>query len=96
MLLVDDLIFGGLRFVLDKIARAVDQELNDETAVREQLLNAQMRAELGEISERDFRKLERALLARLRAIRDRRTGGSEAPGDFKVTGVEATLGGDEP
>lgn len=92
------MFIGGLRFVLDKIASAVDTELNDDTALREQLLAAQMRVELGEMTEGEFEEFEADILARLREIRDRRQGATAAslsPKDYKVTGVEASIGGDE-
>ena len=99
MILLDSLLMGGIRFVLDKVAQAVDREMNDETFVRDQLLDAQMRLELGEIGEREFARLEADLLARLREIRARQRGGSDAipsvAGEYKLTGVEATVVGDE-
>jgi hypothetical protein len=94
MLLIDSLLFGGIRFVLDKLAAAVDRELNDDAALREQLLAAQMRLELGELSEKEFRELESDILARLREIRERRQGTGPAalsPNDYKVTGIEASV-----
>ena len=51
MFILDSLLTGGLRFVFDKIAAAVDNETMDDTALREQLLDAQMRLELGEITD---------------------------------------------
>jgi hypothetical protein len=98
MFLLDSLLVGGLRFVLDKVAAAVDTELNDETALREQLLAAQMRLELGEITQQEFDVIETDLLARLREIRDRRQGSEAAtlsPQDYTITGIEATFEGDE-
>ena len=98
MFILDSLLIGGLRFVLDKVAAAVDTELNDDTALREQLLAAQMRLELGEIEQDEFDRLESDLLARLREIRERRQGGEAAtlsPKDYTVTGIEASFGGDE-
>ena len=95
MFLLDSLLIGGLRFVLDKVAWAADEELNDDQALRQQLLDAQMRAELGEISEQEFAAIETGILERLREIRERRGGSPGEPGDFRVTGVEASFGGDE-
>ena len=97
MFILDTVLIGGLRFVFDKIAAAVDTELNDDTALREQLLAAQMRVELGEMSEEEFADLEADVLARLREIRDRRQGGGAAisPKDYKVTGIEASFEGDD-
>jgi hypothetical protein len=88
MFILDSLFIGGIRFVLDKIAAAADEELNDDAALREQLLAAQMRVELGEMSEQEFAALEAVLLDRLREIRERREGGTSGQADFKITGVE--------
>src|SRR3954469_17895563 len=76
IILLDSLLVGGIRFVLDKIVTAVDEEMNDEKSLREELLAAQMRVELGEMDEADFVDLERAILARLREIRDAQRGES--------------------
>lgn len=95
MFILDSILIGSIRFVLDKIAAAVDEQMNDDAALREQLLNAQMKVELGEMSEEEFASLEQSILARLRDIRESREGGPRETGDFKVTGVEATFGGDE-
>jgi hypothetical protein len=98
MFLVDTLLVGGIRFVLDKIATAVDTEMNDDSALREQLLAAQMRVELGEMSQEQFNQLEAEILARLREIRTQRQGGAAAtlsPNDYTITGIEATFEGDE-
>jgi hypothetical protein len=98
MFLLDTMLIGGLRFVFDKIAAAVDTELNDDTALREQLLAAQMRVELGEMSEGEFAAFEADILERLRDIRDRQQGSAAAslsPKDYTVTGIETTFGGDD-
>ena len=94
MLIIDSLLISGIRFVLDKVAAAVDTELNDDTALREQLLAGQMRVELGEMSQEDFAALEADILARLREIRERRQGADAAtlsPQDYRITGIEATV-----
>jgi hypothetical protein len=97
LFILDTLLVGGLRFVFDKIAAAVDTELNDDTSLRDQLLAAQMRVELGEMSQEEFASLEADILQRLRDIRERRQGSDAAvsPSDYKVTGIEATFEGDE-
>ena len=96
MFILDSILIGGLRFVFDKIAAAVDTELNDDTHLREELLAAQMRVELGELTPEEFADLEADILARLRDIRDRRQGSGPAvlsPQDYKITGIEATFEG---
>ena len=91
MLILDSLLIGGIRFVLDKVAAAVDQEMNDEGRLREELLAAQMRYELGEMSDEEFAEFEEDILLRLREIREREreeAGGAGAmsfqPGAFDV------------
>ena len=96
MLIIDTLLIGGIRFVLDKVAAAVETEMNDDTALREQLLAAQMRVELGELSEAEFAVFEADILARLREIRDRRQGSGPAalsPSDYRIAGIEASFEG---
>ena len=98
MFILDSMLIGGLRFVFDKIAAAVDTELNDDTALREQLLAAQMRMELGEMTQAEFDELEADILARLREIRDRRQGAGAATlssKNYRITGIDATFEGDE-
>jgi hypothetical protein len=97
VILLDALLIGGIRFVLDKVVTAVDREMNDDSFLRDQLLDAQMRLELGEIDEAEFARLEADLLGRLREIRERQRGQSDVavPADYRVTGVEATFVGDE-
>jgi muramoyltetrapeptide carboxypeptidase LdcA involved in peptidoglycan recycling len=92
MIILDTLFVGGLRFVLSKIAEVVDAEMNDEGRLREELLAAQMQVELGEMSAKKFARLERKILARLRELRQ---AAGKAPGDMKVTGVEARAWDDE-
>lgn len=96
MFILDTVLIGGLRFVFDKIAAAVDTELNDDTHLREQLLAGQMRLELGEISEQEYADLEADLHQRLRDIKERQQGtASFSPSEYKITGIDATFEGDE-
>src|SRR5207249_10282626 len=74
MFLIDDLLLfpvSGFKLILGQIQKIVDQELNDETVIKEQLLELQLRLELEEISEEEFAKHEAELFARLRAIKAR-------------------------
>jgi hypothetical protein len=91
MFILDTLLVGSLRFVLDKIAAAADAEARDETPLREQLLEAQMRLELGEISEEEFAAVESDVLARIREIRESQQAITLASPDVKVTGIEADV-----
>jgi hypothetical protein len=98
VLIIDSLIISGVRFVLDKVAAAVETEMNDDSVLRERLLDAQMRVELGEMTEQEFDEFETDILARIREIKERQRGGESAvisPKDMKVTGIEASFEGDE-
>lgn len=97
MFLLDDLLIGGLRFVLDKVATVVDQEMNDESHLHQTLMEAQMRLEHGEISEDEFAGIERTVIDRLREIRDAREGGAPSltDDDVRISSVEITGPDDE-
>src|SRR5688500_10767046 len=92
-----------LGWVFNTLTTAAEAEMNDDTALREQLLEAEMRREMGEISDEAFEEIEADLLARIREIRQRREGGTgpltvgaqpiETTGDSTFQ-VEATVSGD--
>ena len=74
MFLIDDLLLApvnGFKFILGQIQKMADQELNDDSVIKDQLLELQMRYELEEISDEDFKVREAELFARLRAIKMR-------------------------
>ena len=91
MIILDTLLVGGIKFVLGKLVAAVEAELNDDSVYREELLAAQMKLELGEITDEEFAETERQLLDAIREVRERRTGAQEDPGELKITGIEASL-----
>ncbi len=95
MIILDTLLIGSLRVVLDKIVAAAEAEANDDTALREQLLEAQMRLELGEISESEFAETERDVLARLRDLKGGTPGALTMTRTGTVVDVE-TYGDDQP
>ncbi len=88
MLILDSLLIGGLRFVLDKIVAAAEAEMQDDSALREQLLEAQMRLELGEIDEAEFRTIEGDVLAQIREIKSRQPGAVALSSSDRIVGVE--------
>jgi hypothetical protein len=94
VILIDSLLIGGIRFVFDKLAQAVDAELTDDTVLREELLAAQMRLELGEITEEEFAETEASLLRRIREVREKHTA-TPAAGELRIAGVDAEFAGEE-
>jgi hypothetical protein len=86
--ILDSLLIGGLRFVLDKVVAAAEAEMNDDTALRDQLLEAQMRLELGEISDDEFAAIEKDVLAAIREIKRPQQGALTMSAKDKITGVD--------
>jgi len=76
MFLLDSLMIDGISWVLKTVTTAAEAEMNDDTALREQLLAAEMQRELGEITDEEFADIERDLLTRIREIKERSEGGS--------------------
>jgi hypothetical protein len=98
MLLIDDLLLApinGFKFILGQIQKLADQELNDDTVIKEQLLELQMRLELDEVSEEDFRVREAELFARLRAIKARQLDLLHQVHTAESSTFEIEVGGDE-
>ncbi|BCS31990.1 hypothetical protein TBR22_A11940 [Luteitalea sp. TBR-22] len=98
MFLIDSLLVGGLRFVLDKVALAVDQERDEVRLLQEELVAAQMAVELGEIGDEEFLAREQDIIAALREARARREDPLQAgdgQGALRVGEVAVTFGGDD-
>jgi hypothetical protein len=89
MFILDRLLVGGIRFVLDKVSSVADAELNDADRLGEQLLLAQMQLELGEIDEEEFAGIEADILPRLREARN---SGSSEPGLSVTVSVDMLPG----
>ena len=95
-------MISGIQWALKTVVAAAEAEMNDDTALREQLLEAEMRREMGEIPDDEFAVLEADLLGRIREIKERREGaGPLAFGDQPIETspdsrfeVEASLSGD--
>jgi uncharacterized membrane protein len=70
--IIDDILLSPLRFTLwiaEKLKENAYNEMTDESKVHEELLQLQMRHEIGEISEEEYEKKETRLMERLEAIR---------------------------
>jgi hypothetical protein len=76
MFILDSLMISGISWTLQTVLTAAEAEMNDDMALREALLEAEMRREMGEISDDEFAEVEADLLARIREIKERREGGS--------------------
>jgi hypothetical protein len=96
VLVIDSLLISPIKCVLDKVAEAVDAELDDDTNLKEELLAAQRKLELGEISDEEFSAIETEVLARLREIREARGEGQGLSMGSKVVGAEVSFDVDIP
>jgi Gas vesicle protein G len=93
--ILDTLLIGSLRFVLDKVVAAAEAEMQDDSVLREQLLEAQMRLELGEMSAGEFAAIEQDLLARIREIKSRRQGALTMSPRDTIAGIDIETYEDE-
>jgi hypothetical protein len=61
----------GVIWIAEKLNEQAEKELYGEDAVRGQLMELELRYDLGEISEDEYLAAEEALLARLKVSRER-------------------------
>ena len=95
MFLLDSLLIGGIRFVLDKVSTIAEQELNDPERQRERLLEAQLKLETGEITDAEFAAIEADVFERIRAIKARTQAQDVVIDDeHRVAGVEISVNDD--
>jgi hypothetical protein len=94
--ILDSLLIGGIRFVLEKVVAAAEAEAQDDSALREQLLEAQMKLELGELNDAEFAAIERDILEQIREIKGARQGALTMTPQDKITGVEVETYHDDP
>lgn len=98
MFLIDDILLApvsGFKFILSQIQKMADQELNDDTLIKEQLIELQMRLELDEISEADYQEREAELFARLRALKMRQLDLLHQAHTAESSSFVIEVGGDE-
>jgi len=96
--LIDDLLLmpvTGFKFILSQIQSIADRELNDESGIKSQLLELQMRLELEEISEEDYKEQEADLFARLRAVKQQQMELLGQVHTAKSSSLVIETGGDE-
>ena len=61
----------GIVWIAEKVAEQADKELYDADKVRGQLIELELRYDLGEFGEEEYLAAEEALLEWLRVIRER-------------------------
>lgn len=92
---------AGIKWTLGKVQRVVEDELVDDTPVKESLMELQMRLELGDIDDETYVAQEAALMRQLRDIREwrERLGMGTAGGPVRMARPsdeqDSESGGDE-
>ena len=91
---------AGIKWTLGKVQRVVEDELVDDTPVKEALMELQMRLELGDIDDETYIAEEASLMRQLRDIREWREklGMGTAGGPVRMARAsegDSANGGDE-
>ena len=60
---------AGIKWSLRKVAQVVDEELTDDSSIKQELMELQMQLELGDIDDAQYVEREAQLMARLREVR---------------------------
>ncbi len=60
---------AGIRWSLGKVQRVVEEELVDDGAVKQELMELQLLVELGDIDDDEYLRREAGLMERLREVR---------------------------
>jgi hypothetical protein len=60
----------GTEWTLDKVDRAVREELTDDTEVKNDFMKLQLELESGEIDDDEYIRREKEIMERLRAVRE--------------------------
>ncbi|MBI2252774.1 MAG: gas vesicle protein GvpG [Armatimonadetes bacterium] len=71
MFIIDDIIFSPIKLVKwigEKLMEESERELNDDSKIKAELLDLQIRLELEEISEEEYKTKETELLKKLEEI----------------------------
>ena len=63
---------AGMKFIFNQLADLADQELDDESVLREELLLLQVQFEEGDVDDDEYTEREGALMVRLREIKARK------------------------
>ena len=77
---------AGIRWTLGKVQRVVEEELVDDTPVKQDLMELQMLLELCDIDDEEYARREAVLMKRLREVREwrERLGMATAGGPVRV------------
>jgi hypothetical protein len=77
---------AGIKWSLNKVIQVAEEELTDDAPVKQELMELQMKLELGDITDDEYVEREAVLMARLREVRAwrERLGKATAGGPVRV------------
>ena len=61
---------AGIRWVLGKVQQVAEEELTDDTPIKQELMELQMLVELGEVDDAEYVAREADIMRRLREVRE--------------------------
>ena len=78
---------AGIRWSLNQVLQVAEDELTDDSGVKQDLMELQMQLELGDIDDDEYVRRETELMARLREVRAwrERLGKSNPGGPVRVS-----------
>jgi hypothetical protein len=81
---------AGIRWALGKVQTVVEEELTDDSSLKQELMELQMLLELGDIDDAEYLRRETALMQRFREVREwrERLGKGVAGGPVRVAREE--------
>lgn len=79
---------AGIRWSLNKVRQVAEEELTDDSSVKQELMELQMQLELGDITDDEYVEREAELMRRLREVREwrERLGRAVPGGPVRVAG----------
>jgi hypothetical protein len=79
---------AGIKWSLRQVAQVVDEELTDDSAIKQEMMELQMQVELGDVDDAEYARREADLMQRLREVRAwrERLGKSVGGGPVRVAG----------
>ena len=82
---------AGIKWSLGKVQQVVEEELTDDSPVKQELMELQMQLELGDMDDDEYVRRESDLMARLREVRAwrERLGKSVPGGPVRVSGGDS-------
>jgi hypothetical protein len=60
---------AGIRWSLNKVVQVAEEELTDDAPIKQELMELQMKLELGDIDDQEYVAQESVLMQRLREVR---------------------------